>query len=173
MNNRKPKKKNVKPNVRLTKPISWQVAKALGLTQVLRRKRQRHWSYDTSNIAGLGKVKKKPASKKRLLPDRRKRVQPKLANGRVLLGEPRKRKPEPKKRRSTKLIDFAKGDYVLFNATRDGNPVCIDGTVTKVRRCFDRRREEFIIRLRIEETPPSPFVWTVRYPGTPIVKGKR
>lgn len=132
-------------------------------------RRRKHWSYDTAQIAGLGKVKVKPA-KPRV---KRKRVSPKLLNGRVLLGERRKRTRKAAPRRlSKRLIDFRKGDYVLFNPEREGYPVCIDGTVLKVRRCFDRRREEFIVKLRVEQTGTG-IVWTLRHPGVAIRKVKR
>jgi hypothetical protein len=64
---------------------------------------------------------------------------------------------------------FKVGDYVLFNPQREGLPTCVDGVVKKVRPVYDRRSQEFVYRLSIQQTD-SPFKWTVRHPGVPIRK---
>jgi hypothetical protein len=121
--------------------------------------RPAHWSFDESQ--SNGSLKFKPRKRKPGRPRKVKRVS----------RYPVEPKPKVKrvKEPSNRLINFREGDYVLFNPEREGYPTCIDGTVTRVRRCYDRRAQEFIVRLSIKQYD-QPITWSVRYPGVPIRK---
>src|SRR5262245_3230412 len=151
----------------------------------LPRKRKAHWSFDTSRIAGCGKVKFIPAKKKKgtKINGTRKRIKLRVQRPRVPSAQrnwwmriDREGNPLPNRhgrslrdadvrtmrrrrareravqRRRRPLIDFRKGDRVMFNPQRDGYPTAIDGTVLKVRRYFDARAQEFLVRLTVAPT---------------------
>jgi hypothetical protein len=115
-----------------------------------------HWSYDPAQHNGEVYFTKRGKLGKR----RKKR--------RVI---ERERKPRAVKQRVAKLIEFKVGDYVLFNPNAEGHPTCVDGTITRIKRCYDRRAQEFIERFTIEQADGA-YKWSVTYPGTPIKKVK-
>ena len=119
-------------------------------------KHKNHWSFDDTQENGEVRFKAKRGRPSKVRKQKR-----------VTLREP---KPKAIRQRKQRVIAFRVGDYVMFNPEREGHPLCVDGTVTRVHRCYDKRTQEFIQRVSISETPPRPFTWTVRYPGVAIVR---